>query len=147
VPSPYANWPVEGRSGSLWAAWKRQQLGPVRSTDRYPRIHQLSDHRARGALGLFVIPNFTRPSEFTKNSDRTHDLAQAKLNRERLRLDGEKAMAEYTAKRQALIVNAARLRELRLAREAAARLSPAKPAKRGAAKRRAARPTRSALAR
>jgi hypothetical protein len=63
-----------------------------------------------------------------KNLDQTHDFAESKFKkRERQLLDGQKAMAEQEAAKRAVNANTARLRALRLARDAAAVTPPAKP--------------------
>ena len=64
----------------------------------------------------------------SKATDRSRDLAQAKLDRQTRRLDEEKAAAEYAAKRTAVSENISRLREQRLAHEAAEGVNDAKPA-------------------
>jgi hypothetical protein len=69
-----------------------------------------------------------------KNFDHIHDFAESRFKRkERQLLDGQKAMAEQEAARRAVSANTARLRALRLARDAAVtppaiptRLLPAK---------------------
>ena len=65
-----------------------------------------------------------------KNSDRTHDAAESSFKkRERRITEGRKAMAEHDAAARAVDANTARLRALRLARDAAEALAPAKTAK------------------
>jgi hypothetical protein len=62
----------------------------------------------------------------TTDSERARDLAEAKFKKKQERLaDGPKAMAEYQASRDAVREKTARLRALRLARDAA-RGGPAK---------------------
>jgi hypothetical protein len=70
------------------------------------------------------------------NSDRNHDRNQGRAEamfkkEERLR-DGQKAMAEYEAERRAVGDKIARLRALRLARDAAVKQEPVAPAKKRA---------------
>jgi hypothetical protein len=56
----------------------------------------------------------------TTNSARARDLAEAKFKKKQERLaDGPKAMAEYLTARDAVREKTARLRALRLARDAA----------------------------
>ena len=63
-----------------------------------------------------------------QNADRpARDPVQAKEDREARRLDGEQAAAEYAAKRAAVSDTISRLREQRLAREAADSAGEAKP--------------------
>ena len=65
-----------------------------------------------------------------KNSDRTHDVAESSFKKRERRLsEGRKAMAEHDAAIRSVDANTARLRALRLARDAAEALVPAKPAK------------------
>ena len=64
------------------------------------------------------------------------DLVQAKLDREVRRLDGEQAVAEYAAKRAAVSDTISRLREQRLAREAAESAAAAEAAANAPAKKR-----------
>jgi hypothetical protein len=65
-----------------------------------------------------------------KNSDRAHDTAESSFKkRERRITEGRKAMAEHDAAARAVDANTARLRALRLARDAAEALTPAKTAK------------------
>jgi hypothetical protein len=70
-----------------------------------------------------------------KNSDRAHDTAESSFKkRERRISEGRKAMAEHDAAARAVDANTARLRALRLARDAAEALAPAKTAKGSPAK-------------
>jgi hypothetical protein len=70
-----------------------------------------------------------------KNSDRAHDTAESSFKkRERRISEGRKAMAEHDAAARAVDANTARLRALRLARDAAEALAPAKTAKGSQAK-------------
>jgi hypothetical protein len=65
-----------------------------------------------------------------KNSGQVHDAAESSFKkRERRITEGRKAMAEHDAAARAVDANTARLRALRLARDAAEALTPAKPAK------------------
>src|SRR5258708_20936171 len=91
-----------------------------------------------------LIPSFSnRPARARpfigaismKNSDRAHDAAEASFKkRERRITEGRKAMAEHDAAARAVDANTARLRALRLARDAAEALAPAKAAKGPSAK-------------
>jgi hypothetical protein len=66
--------------------------------------------------------------DFDRGRDRNHDRAEALFNRkEQQRRDGEQAMAEYQAERRAMQEKTARLKALRLARDAV--LAPATPAR------------------
>ena len=71
-----------------------------------------------------------------KNSDRAHDTAESSFKkRERRISEGRKAMAEHDAAARAVDANTARLKALRLARDAAAEeVAPAKTAKGSPAK-------------
>jgi hypothetical protein len=71
-----------------------------------------------------------------KNSDRAHDTAESSFKkRERRITEGRKAMAEHDAAARAVDANTARLRALRLARDAAAEeAAPAKKVKGSPAK-------------
>jgi hypothetical protein len=65
-----------------------------------------------------------------KNSGQVHDAAESSFKkRERRITEGRKAMAEHDAAARAVDANTARLRALRLARDAAEALAPAKPVK------------------
>jgi hypothetical protein len=60
-----------------------------------------------------------------KNSERVHDAAESSFKkRERRITEGRKAMAEHDAAARAVDANTARLRALRLARDAAEALAP-----------------------
>jgi hypothetical protein len=60
-----------------------------------------------------------------KNSDEARELAEAKFRKKQEQfLEGQKAMAEYKASRIAVRDNTARLRALRLAREAELAAAP-----------------------
>jgi hypothetical protein len=70
-----------------------------------------------------------------KNSERVHDAAESSFKkRERRITEGRKAMAEHDAAARAVDANTARLRALRLARDAAEALAPAKTVKASSAK-------------
>ncbi len=70
-----------------------------------------------------------------KNSGQVHDAAESSFKkRERRITEGRKAMAEHDAAARAVDANTARLRALRLARDAAEALAPAKPVKTSSAK-------------
>jgi hypothetical protein len=71
-----------------------------------------------------------------KNSDRAHDTAESSFKkRERRISEGRKAMAEHDAAARAVDANTARLKALRLARDAAAEeAAPAKKVKGSPAK-------------
>lgn len=61
-----------------------------------------------------------------KNSTEARELAEAKFKKKQEQMiEGQKAMAEYQASRIALRENTARLRALRLARDAAVAAAPA----------------------
>jgi hypothetical protein len=63
-----------------------------------------------------------------KNSDEARSLAEARFKKkEKQMLEGEKAMAEYKANRLAVRAKTARLRALRLARDAAVAATAVKP--------------------
>jgi hypothetical protein len=67
-----------------------------------------------------------------KNSDQTREVAESSFKkRERRIQEGRKAMAEHDAAMRSVDANTARLRALRLARDAAEaeNVAPAKPAK------------------
>ena len=71
-----------------------------------------------------------------KNSEQTREVAESSFKKRERRLqEGRKAMAEHDAAARAVDANTARLRALRLARDAAEALAPAKPAKISPAKR------------
>ena len=71
-----------------------------------------------------------------KNSEQTREVAESSFKKRERRLqEGRKAMAEHDAAARAVDANTARLRALRLARDAAEALAPAKPAKASPAKR------------
>jgi len=66
----------------------------------------------------------------TKNSEQNRDAAESSFKkRERRISEGRKAMAEHDAAARAVDANTARLRALRLARDAAEKLAPPKAAK------------------
>jgi hypothetical protein len=67
--------------------------------------------------------------KLVENSDPARARAEAAFKKETRRREGEQAMAEHLAKEQAMRAKTARLRELRLARDAAAKEAP--PHKRG----------------
>ena len=73
------------------------------------------------------------------NLDRARDFAESKFKKkERRLLEGQEAVAEYGAVGRAVNANTARLRALRLARDAAEDLAPARstelpPPKKGSA--------------
>jgi hypothetical protein len=70
-----------------------------------------------------------------KNSGQAHDAAESSFKkRERRITEGRKAMAEHDAAARAVDANTARLRALRLARDAAEVLAPAKTVKASSAK-------------
>jgi hypothetical protein len=70
-----------------------------------------------------------------KNPDQAHDVAESSFKKkERRLLEGQKAMAEHNAAVRSVDANTARLKALRLARDAAEALAPAKPAKVSTAK-------------
>jgi hypothetical protein len=74
-----------------------------------------------------------------KNSGQVHDAAESSFKkRERRITEGRKAMAEHDAAARAVDANTARLRALRLARDAAEALAPAKPVKGSSAKKKTA---------
>jgi hypothetical protein len=74
-----------------------------------------------------------------KNSGQVHDTAESSFKkRERRITEGRKAMAEHDAAARAVDANTARLRALRLARDAAEALAPAKPVKGSSAKKKTA---------
>jgi hypothetical protein len=66
------------------------------------------------------------------NPDRADHRAEAQFKKEQRLRDGEQAMAEYQAELRATREKTARLRALRLARDAAARKRPA-PGRKGVA--------------
>lgn len=76
--------------------------------------------------------------------DRAHDNAESKFKKREMQLiDGQKAMAEHEASRLALYTKSAKLKELRLARDAAlAAEAASKPAPVPVAKTRAPRQPR-----
>jgi hypothetical protein len=65
-----------------------------------------------------------------KNPDQAHDAAESSFKKKERRLsEGRKAMAEHDAAARSVDANTARLRALRLARDAAEAMAPAKAAK------------------
>ena len=74
-----------------------------------------------------------------KNSDKARDVAESSFKKKERRLqDGRKAMAEHDAAMRSVDANTARLRALRLARDAAESATPAKAAKVSRAKKKIA---------
>jgi hypothetical protein len=76
-----------------------------------------------------------------KNSGQTHEVAESSFKKKERRLsEGRKAMAEHDAAARSVDANTARLRALRLARDAAEaeNVAPAKPAKVSRAKKKVA---------
>ena len=70
-----------------------------------------------------------------KKPDQAHNVAESSFKKKERRLsEGRKAMAEYDAALRSVDANTARLKALRLARDAAEKLAPAKPAKASPAK-------------
>jgi len=67
-----------------------------------------------------------------QDAQRSKARAEALFKKENQRREGEKAMAEYVARNQAVLAKTARLRALRLAREAATTAAPPPPAKKKA---------------
>jgi hypothetical protein len=75
----------------------------------------------------------------TIRPDQIKDGAEAAFKKKQERLkDGEQAMAQYEADRRAVLEKTARLRALRLARDAAATPAPAPAVKASAGKKRLA---------
>jgi hypothetical protein len=82
-----------------------------------------------------------------KNSGQVHDAAESSFKkRERRITEGRKAMAEHDAAARAVDANTARLRALRLARDAAEALAPAKPVKGSSTKKKTASAKKIAVA-
>jgi hypothetical protein len=75
---------------------------------------------SRGALAAKDITTLSR------NPDPARARAEALFKKEEQRRDGEKAMAEYLAESRAMREKTARLRALRLARDAAAKEAAAR---------------------
>jgi hypothetical protein len=65
-----------------------------------------------------------------KNHGQARDAAESSFKKKERRIsEGRKAMAEHDAAMRSVDANTARLRALRLARDAAEKMAPAKPAK------------------
>jgi hypothetical protein len=65
-----------------------------------------------------------------KNPEQNRDAAESSFKKKERRItEGRKAMAEHDAAARSVDANTARLRALRLARDAAEKLNPPKPAK------------------
>jgi hypothetical protein len=77
-----------------------------------------------------------------KNSEQTREVAESSFKKRERRLqEGRKAMAEHDAAARAVDANTARLRALRLARDAAEAVAPVKAAKVSRAKKKTATPS------
>ena len=90
----------------------------------------------RGFVGL------SKGAMSMKNRDQVRESAESKFKKAEVQvLDRQKATAEYEAVRRAVNANTARLKELRLARDAAGDASLAKPARALPVKKRKSRKT------
>jgi hypothetical protein len=92
------------------------------------------DYEAPSNISLFSCrkagESLSKGAVPVKNPQQSHDAAESSFKKKERRLsEGRKAMAEHDAAARAVDANTARLRALRLARDAAEALAPAKAVK------------------